>query len=271
VLLVTGPGNVAELPNAPRPGTRPQPKLTPDQIGQVNPTALAASPDAARPGQLAFAVQNDAGGCTLEVRSGSQGFQSYPLSGSTGSCTSLSFDANGNLWAAAGSRVWLMQPNRAPVPVNLSAFADTLQPGGQILALRMAPDAVRAALLVRTSAGNRLVLAAVRLRSGFASLGQPVTVGAGLTDPLAISWYDPFHLAVLAGGGIYDVPLTGGAGQQLGAAPYLFSTAPQGANSLTTDGSEFVVGTSGGQVWAGSVSAPNWSEEGTGADPVYPG
>ncbi|MGH3302851.1 MAG: LpqB family beta-propeller domain-containing protein [Streptosporangiaceae bacterium] len=271
VLLVTGPGSVGELPAVPKPPIKPQPRLGPAQLGQADVTAVAASPDQDRP-EFAVAVP-DGAGCTVEVRSGSQGaYQSYPLSGSVGPCASLSYDANGNLWAVAGKGVWVMQPSGAPVAVNLSALAAALQPGGQILTLRMAPDAVRAALLVQTSAGNRLLLAAVRLRSGTASFGQPVSVGVGLNAaPQAISWYDAYHLAVLDAGGIYELPLTGGAGQEPGAAPFLFSTAPQGADSLTTDGSEFVVGTSGGQVWAGSVSAPSWSLVGPGADPTYPG
>jgi hypothetical protein len=243
---------------------KPQSKLSQAQIGGSDVSAIAASPDLDRPGQFAVAVP-DGQGCAVQVRSGSQSaYQSYPLPGSVAPCTSLSYDPNGNLWAAAGSGVWLLQPNRGPVAVNLSAS----QPGGQILALRLAPDAVRAALLVQTSAGNELLLEAVRVRGGTASFGQPVTVGAGLADPVAISWYDAYHLAALAAGAIYGVPLTGGAGQQPGAAPYLFSTAPQDADSLTTDGSEFVVATTAGQVWAGVSSL---SPVTAGADPTYPG
>lgn len=276
LLLVTGTGSVGQLQAVPKPGIKVQPRLGPAQIGQVNVTAVAASPDQQRPVQQFAVAVPESGGCAVEVRSGnSSQYQPYLLPGSTRPCTSLSYDADGNLWAAAGSGAWFMQPNRSPVPVDLSALAGTLPAGSQILALRMAPDAVRAALLVRTSSGkstgNRLLLAAVRLRGGTAALGQPVTVGAGLSNPLAISWYDAYHLAVLAAGGIYDVPLTGGAGQQPGAAPYLFGPAYQGAVSLTTDGSEFVVGTSSGGVFAASVSAPNWAQVGQGADPVYPG
>jgi hypothetical protein len=243
---------------------KPQTKLTQAQIGQASVSAVAASPDLDRTGQFAVAVP-DGTGCTVQVRSGGQSaYQSYPLPGSAAPCTSLSYDANGNLWAAAGSGVWLLQPNRGPVAVDLSAT----QPACPILALRVAPDAVRAALLVQTSAGNELLLEAVRIRGGAASFGPPVTVGAGLSNPEAISWYDAYHLAALAAGGIYDVPLTGGAGLQPGAAPYLFSTAPQDADSLTTDGSEFVVATTAGEVWAGVSSL---SPVTTGADPIYPG
>jgi hypothetical protein len=281
VLLVTDSGadnadGVSELLPAPKPGGKAQPKLSPTQIGPFDVTAVAAPPDAEGPA-IAVAVSSGTG-CTVQVHQGSQAgaYQSYALPGSTSACTSLSYDANGNLWAAAGGSVWFMPPNRAPVPVNLSAIAAALQPGGQILALRMAADAVRAALLVQTSAGTKLLLAAVRLYAGTAALGPPVTVGAELSHPSAISWFDAYHLAVLApagsGLGIYDVPLTGGDGQQ--PAPYLFGLAPSGADSLTTDGSELVVGTTGDQgneVWAAPVSAPNWSLVADGADPVYPG
>ncbi|HEY7324842.1 MAG TPA: LpqB family beta-propeller domain-containing protein, partial [Streptosporangiaceae bacterium] len=158
--------------------------------------------------------------------------------------------------------------------VNLSAITRAIQPGYRIVALQMAPDAVRAALLVSTPAdGIRLLLAAVLVQSGTAMFGQPVTVGTtGLTDPAAISWYDAYHLAVLASGGIYDIPLTGGAGQQ--PSPQLMSALPTNSQTLTltTDGTELVVGTTAG-VWAEPVSAPGtWLPFATnGSNPVYPG
>ncbi len=274
VLIVTGVGSVSQLPAVPKPGAKPQPKLSTAQIGQADVTAIASSPDQDHP-QIAAAVQ-DGSGCAVMVRSGGQGnYQSYPLAGSASPCTSLSYDDNGNLWAVAGNGVWFIGPNRAPVAVDLSAMTGILQPGDQILALRMAPDAVRAALLVHTPAGNKLLLAVAQLRAEAAALGQPVSIGVGLPDsPLAISWYDEFHLAVLARGSIFEVPLSGGAGQQPGGAPSLLSTAPAGAYALTTDGSELVVGTSGGQgdqVWATSVSTLSWSQVADGTDPIYPG
>jgi len=271
VLFVSDAGSVDQLPPAPRSGVKPLARLGPDQLGPAAVTAVAASPNPDRPQQLAVAVATG-NGCAVELKPASQSaYQSYPLSQTSGPCTSLSWDNDGNLWAVAGSSVWLFRPNQGPVAVNISALSAALPGGGSILALRMAPDAVRAALLVKTTAGTKLLLAAVRLRAGAASLGQPVTIGAGLTDPQAISWYDAYHLAVLATGGIYDVPLTGGAGQQPGAAPYLFTTAPPGAETLSTDGAELVVGTSQGQVYAGSVSAPGWSLVANGTDPIYPG
>jgi hypothetical protein len=275
-VLLTGADSVSQLPPTPRPGTKPQQRLSPAQIGQgADVTAVAASPDADRPG-IAVAVLSGTG-CTIQVYSGSQGGakqSSYALPGSTTPCASLSYDANGNLWAAAGSGVWFMQPNRTPVAVNMSALTATLH-GGQILALRMAPDAVRAALLVQTPAGNKLLLAAVRLHAGSAALGQPVAIGTeGLTSLQAISWYDPYHLAVLASGGIYDVPLLTGGALQQPAAPTLLVSAPGGAETLTTNGNELIVGADqNGQnmVLVGSVSAPTWAQVAEGTYPIYPG
>jgi hypothetical protein len=276
VLLVTGNG-LGQLPPVPKPGVRPQSLPSPAQIAPAEVTAVAASPpanspDQDRPQQFAVAVTNDPG-CGVEVRPGSQStYASYDLSTAAGPCTSLSWDSDGNLWAVAGHAVWVFRPNQPPAPVNVAAVWAALPSGSQILALRMAPsDAVRAALLVSTPTGNKVLLAAVRFRFGTASLGPPVSVSLGTSDPLAISWYDPFHLAVLAsGGGIYEVPLTGGAGQP-GGSPNLLSTAPPNAHTLSTDGSELVVGTNDNQVFAGSVSAPSLTQVAEGEYPIYPG
>jgi hypothetical protein len=281
VLLVTDAGgvdSVSQLPATPRPGVKPQSKLSPAQLGDgATVTAIATSPDAEHP-DIAVGVSTGTGtGCTIQVYPSGQGGAkqgTYPLPSSTGQCTSLSYDANGNLWAVAGGDLWFLRPNKAAVPVTVSSLAAALQHGGQIMALRMAPDAVRAALLVHTSTGNEVLLAAARLHAGKAALGPPVTVSTeGLKDLQAISWYDPYHLAVLANGQIYDVPLlTGGAGQQPGASPPAFFEGPQGtAVTLTTEGTELVVGTAQGLVWARSASALGWSQVADGADPIYPG
>ena len=274
-----GADSISELAALPKQAVKPQLKLSPAQIQNGTVTAVAASPDATRPG-IAVAVSTGTG-CAVQVYPEGQGGakpSTYALPGSTSPCTSLSYDANGNLWAAAGSGVWFMQPNKAPVPVTMSALATAFHDGGQIMALRMAPDAVRVALLVKTSTGSKteteLLLAAVRLHAGHAALGQPVTVSTGgITDLLAISWYDAYHLAALAANGqIYDVPLlTDVAGQQPGAAPPVFFAGPQGAATLTTEGTELVVGTDQGGVWARSASALAWTQVANGADPIYPG
>ena len=269
VELITGSSSVGELTGL-APRTKPQNRLGPGQVGGAPVTAIAASPSPDHPLQLAVAVGN-ADGCAVVEQTGSQTSKPYQQSSSGGPCKSLSYDANGNLWAAAASGVWVLRPapGSSPVAVDLSA----IPPGDQILALQMAPDSVRVALLVKTPAGNRLLLAAVHVQAGSVMFGQPVTVGAALTDdPVAISWYDAYHLAALTGSGIYEVPLTTGPGQQ--PPIQLLTPLPTGVQTLTmtTDGSEFVVGTSQGGVYAEAVSSSgDWSVVTNGADPVYPG
>ena len=126
----------------------------------------------------------------------------------------------------------------------------------------LAPDGVRAAFLVHTSSGNRLMLAAVS--DNGVSFGPGVAGGIGLPDPLGLSWYDPYHLAVLAAGQVYDVPLTGSEGTVLGPAP-------AEAVSLTTDSRLLLVGTSLGQVLSSAPTQVDWHPVAYGTNPIYPG
>ena len=133
-----------------------------------------------------------------------------------------------------------------------------------ILSLQMAPDGVRAALLVKTPHTSRVLLAAVidNVEQHKVSLGTAVPAWTGLPGPTALSWYSPYDLVVLANAGIWQVPLTGGAGRLLG-------TAPAGAESLASDGMTLVVGAEGA-VYRSSNGANSWKRVAFGALPAYP-
>src|SRR5215469_8987068 len=276
VLVVTSPSSVGQLPADPRTGSTPDVRVSPAQIGQARITAVAAEPTGGRRPQVAVAVQDQTGCAVFLTASGQTSYHLYALSTSGGPCTSLSWDNGGNLWAAAGRSVWVLRPqNRQPVPVDVAPTG--IKPGNQILALRMAPDSVRAALLVQTRTGNKLVLVAARFGHDIVGFGPPASVGSlpDGADPIAISWLDAFHLAALAdSGGIFSVPLTGGAGLQPGGLPQEFGPAPGGAQTLTTDGSELVVGAlynGASHIFASSLAFQGWARVTTGSDPVYPG
>lgn len=284
ILAITGPSTVGQLPGHPRAVTKPMTpfrRVSPQQIGGAAITAIAAEPTDSHTPQIAVAVAAGTGCAVFMPTGGGTLYHSYVLTTSGGPCTSLSWDSNGNLWAAAGQAVWVLQAqNRHPVLVDLGDLTAIGQSGSSILSLRMAPDNVRAALLVHTRSANKLLLAAVRFDHGHVAFGKPVSIGAGGAEPLAISWSDPYHLAVLAGqqgqagSVIFAMPLTGGAGLQPGSSPQLLGAAPTGAQTLTTDGSELVVGTTDGhinRIYASSPASPAWSQVTTGADPVYPG
>jgi hypothetical protein len=273
VSVVTSSGTVAQLAPNPRPKATSVTKLGPAQLGHIQITAIAAAPTHGRDSQIAVAAQYGHG-CAIYLSSDTQQYRAFPLATTGGPCTTLSWDGNDNIWAAAGRRVWVLgSQDRRPVQVDVSSLGGLGQAGSRILALRMAPDGVRAAVLVHTSDGNRLLLAAVRFSANgsAATFGQAVSIGAGGADPEAVDWADPYHVAVLAGGALYVVPLTGGAGLQAGVPPKSLGTAPANAQTLTTDGSELVVGTSDGQIFASSLANPGWYLVTTGSDPVYPG
>ena len=193
-------------------------------------SAIAADPaDTSEPRPIVVAAK-DGNGCEVYLRTMRSEqltgpYQRFPLSTTGGECTSLSWDTNGNVWAAAGRKIWVLALNSAQewqvLPVALPAdLTSSGQPAPQILAVRIAPDAVRAALLIRSGTHNRLVLAAITEDQDGdqdqVSLGSAVAAGTGLSDPEAMSWFSLYDLIVLYRSGIAEVPLSGGPAQLLG-------------------------------------------------------
>ena len=258
----------------------------PRQIGFAQITALAA-PEGGT--DAAVAVQSG-GGCAVYVPAAGQSggpYRSVQIPESAGPCTSLSWDLNGNLWAVAGGHIWLLEPRAKSQwlavtgPGNLPRDGKS---GPSVLSLQMAPDGVRAALLVKAKGGNRVMLAAVVFKAaaskvvndngrpkpdsvkGSVSLGVAVQAWPGLSRPIALSWYNPYELVVLTGTGVWQVPLTGGAGRLLG-------NAPAGAMSLTTNGAALAVGTSDHGRYALKVSSNggnSWNSVTSDIYPTYP-
>lgn len=179
-----------------------------------------------------------------------------------GRVTSLSWDTSGNLWVAAGNGVWLRRPGRkAPVAVDNGQ-------GDLVTALRVAPDGVRIAMIVRGKTGSQLEIGAVKLGAHTASIGQPTPIGAGIRDPAALSWYNPDNLIVLGSPGsarppLAEVPVSGGDRIQIDAEPHTLSIA--------TAGSQIVAGLRGGLLVTLSGPDGNWEPLGRGEDPAYPG
>jgi hypothetical protein len=270
----SGPGAISELyPTAPL-----------GQVGPAQVTAVAASgsgagpagaaaasgsgsaaPSAAASAQTVAVAVRSGRGCTVYVsapppvgETGEPSYRGYLVTTSAGACTSLSWDRNGNLWAVAGGHIWLRWAQTGKwlsvrSPANLPPDGKS---GRYVLSLQMAPDGVRAALLVKTPGpeGSRVMLAAVvrqGRRGDEVSLGPAVPVGTGLSDPRALSWYNAYDLVVLTSTGISEVPLTGGSGRLLGIAP-------AGAESLTSDGATLVVGTAKGAVEVSNNGASSW-------------
>jgi hypothetical protein len=277
--LLGSSGGVKVLPGS----TQPARQLPgPAGISKITFSSIAISPDE---GEFA-GIFPESKGCLVYsglIRRGAA-LISRPLSG--GTCTSLSWDSQGNIWAAAGNHVWMLpSQGGAAVPVLLPAAAGHAAPSASlpssevIDALRVAPDGVRVAMIVSGTNQPAEVLLGAISRGGVGAAtrtyigqnGTMVAVGTDIFDPTSLSWYDADHLLVLghAGGSqahepqLYDVPLTGG--------PSAAITTSAGTVSITAAGSDLVAGTSGGQILMSSGTDLSWRQVGQGRGPVYPG
>jgi hypothetical protein len=181
-----------------------------------------------------------------------------------GRITSLSWDSSGDLWVATSNGIWLRRPGRkAPVAVDNGS----LSAGERVIALRVAPDGVRIAMIVRGKTGSQLEIGAVKVGPHTASI-QRTPIGSGILDPAQLSWYNPDNLIVLARPGsahprLDEVPVSGGEPTQIGAEPY--------TRSIATAGSQIVAGLRGGRLVTLSGPDGSWEPLGLGQAPAYPG
>ena len=176
----------------------------------------------------------------------------------SGACTSVSWDSNGDIWAVARHGIWVLPPGKSQFQPILSEDGGSLPllPGNSpasyhVLSVRLAPDAVRVAMLVQADGpggkpgAKQVVMAAVTNTEGQFVLGSTVAVGPTLGDPSAISWLDADDLVVLAGSELYSVPVNGGAQDPI-------TPAPAGAVSVTAAGGDHIALSSGTQIWTSS-------------------
>lgn len=183
-------------------------------------------------------------------------------SSSSGRCTSLSWDEQGDLWITAGGSVWQLPPGKDS-PVQVSQTANT------VTSFQVAPDGVRAVMIL--SSGAPLQLVAID-RSVGPSLGPTVTIGSGITDPESLSWYDANSVIVLdgssSGGQLYKVPLNGGAPSPIASEGNIVSVT---ATSPSGPSPNIAVGLADGQIMVSANQGAFESTRATGQAPVYPG
>jgi Lipoprotein LpqB beta-propeller domain/Sporulation and spore germination len=208
-------------------------------------------------------------------------------------CTSLSWDIRGNLWVTANPSAYVI-PGAADGPparpVLVSVQIPPLPPRAVVQAVRVAPDGVRVAMIVRFGASMRILIAAIsRTRNpSFTYLAQAqqqpqqmLRVGSDVMNPGSLTWLDPDHLLVLdrpASGKsqIYEVPLDGGPSTQVATPSGVVSLAaswpygkvnPQLAVGITpadTSPGEIEIDENG-------LLNPRWLAQVKGITPVFPG
>jgi hypothetical protein len=191
------------------------------------------------------------------------------LPAGSGPCTSVSWDSHDDIWAVTAAGIWMLPTGGHQfVPVGRPRL-----PGGsaapyRVLSIRVAPDAVRVAMLVQVQpAGTQpdppqVVMAAVTQTSAGYQLGPTVEVGPGLLSPVALSWLDPDHLVVLARSELYSVPVNG-------AAPTLLEAAPAGADSVSATGPGHIAVSGAGQIWTSTGPQPALLTAALGTSAAY--
>jgi hypothetical protein len=182
--------------------------------------------------------------------------------------SAASWDYQDELWVAGSSRgraVVRMFRGSGGRPVTV-----TLPPGiQQITALRVAPDGVRVALIVSTKAGPQVLLAAVVRSADQLTLSSAGQLGADLTSPSALSWYDADHLLVVdqadIGPQLFEVPVNGDRST--------FQSVEPGMISITAGGphTPLFASLQTGQLARSVGLGELWSTPLNGRDATYPG
>jgi Lipoprotein LpqB beta-propeller domain/Sporulation and spore germination len=180
-----------------------------------------------------------------------------------GTCTSLSWDQQGDLWITAGGGLWMMAPGSdGAQPVRVP-------PGDTVTGFRVAPDGVRAVMIVNNGAPLQLVAI---VRSGGPVLGTPVAIGSGITDPESLSWYDANNVIVLdgssSGGQLDEVPLNGGQFTPIASEGDIVSVT---ATNPSGPAPNIAVGLANGQIMVSSNLGAFEGTRATGTAPVFPG
>ncbi len=196
-------------------------------------------------------------------------------------CTTLSWDGEGNLWVTSGNAIYLFPAikNGALVapscggtpPCGVLSSSLRLPKSDSVSSFQVAPDGVRAAMIVRSKTGSKVYVAAISANAGYHYLAQSldkVQVGSDIADPTALAWQTPDDLLVLgspAGGSsqryVYQVPLDGEPSAKSGVP------APPGALWLAADGLGVAVGVPGrpvGQIWLSGTWDGSWFRLATG-------
>ncbi|MGO8730655.1 MAG: LpqB family beta-propeller domain-containing protein [Streptosporangiaceae bacterium] len=268
---LTPAGGLVKLPG---PGQAQQ-VTAPAGLGALAAGAMAVSaplPWPQSPGsQTQIGVATSAGGCTVYLGPVGSASRLVPsrIPGAA-ACNSLSWDYEGDLWASTGQSLWVIQSDGALAGVNLQALA-----GAQIVQFRIAADGVRAAMIVRTPSGATELEKAAISRSTSNRPGnqaptvnfvlqQPVQVGTSISDPAALTWDGADDLIVLAKSALQELPLDGSRGNPL-------NSGLAGITSISGNDLDLVAGTSDGRIWLDANQQGNWTREGQGDLPAYPG
>ena len=189
------------------------------------------------------------------------------------SIASVSWDREDNVWVAGSSgnkpRVWTLGASKGtPVSVGLPRHIRSVS------ALRVAPDGVRVAMLARVSTPSGpqpevLLAAIVKTSDDQVILSSAGQVGADLTRPSALTWYDADHLLVVnqtsSGPQLEEVPVDGDRSSSQSIEPGMVSITAAGPHN------GLFAGLQTGQLARSVGLGELWSQFAEGHAATYPG
>jgi hypothetical protein len=237
----------------------------------------AGSADAPAFSSIAISPEGDsvagiaAGGAAVYFGSLAQGAALKEWRPPSGSCTSVSWDNRGDLWTTANGLVWMLPPNGGSAAA--SPVAVPVPPAADVTDFVVAPDGVRFVMIVHDGSGSSVEVGAITRSGQVASVqGLPVTIGAGISQPDAVSWYGTDNVVVLAGASasaqLYEVPLNGGTPTII-AAPgvpvSVTATSPEGSPA------QIAIGLPGGKIMVSTGLGAFQPTRAAGEAPAYPG
>src|SRR6266566_359672 len=215
--------------------------VLPAQPRTLPPLSMAAvSPD----GKYLAGVGPGGNTVTVWAAGATKPYGTLPLSG----VTAISWDRRDYLWAAHGNTTTMILQTSTN---NHAAITNYFPQNSKILGLSIAPDGVRVAVIVGTSTGSEVELAAIdRGKPGpgqsanplqRTSIGPPVQLGPNVANPIALTWYDADDLLVLDGAGdqtsLWLVPVDGQPATELpGVLPGAISITANGARNALVVG-----------------------------------
>jgi Lipoprotein LpqB beta-propeller domain/Sporulation and spore germination len=263
-------GGVEELSGIGQPGSG-RSAVVPGAAGTagVPPmSSIAVSPD------RRWVAGISAGGGAVYIGSLSPGARLREWRPTSGSCTSVSWDNQGDLWIAAGGEVWMLPAGSTSAPL---VTLEGVPPQDEVTQFRVAPDGVRAVMVVRgtfdNKPGSQVQLAAITRSGGSASVGLPVTVGSAIADPEAVSWFGTDDVIVLngssSGAQLHEVPLNGAQPTAIavtGGIPVSLAATNPGDSTA-----EIVLGMSDGKIMISANLGIFEPARVLGAAPVFPG
>ena len=206
-------------------------------------------------------------------------------------CTSLSWDDHGDLWVAASTQIFEIPDAGSGLPSRPALVHVYVPPYTRehpvFQALRVAPDGVRVALIVRTGSVTKIQVAAISKSAEgtnftyLAQTGHALRVGSDVTHPVSLTWLDQDNLLVLdrAARGrteLFEVPLNGGKSTEVSTPRGVTSVAatlPPRKRQPRVMVAIAPTGTTPGKIEMARTWLPNldWEPLVKGITPVFPG